>query len=217
MFLDRKGYLAHGNPVEVIPGIKQFKKIPVVLNEDEVSALLSSASQKSGKLAVRNHALFELMYSSGLRVEETVGLNIGDIDFIGGMISVFGKGAKQRIIPTGDHALTVVKSYLPFRARIIQPSHSDEKALFVNSRGSRLSSRGVRVILDTCIQKAALSKDISPHTLRHSFATHLLNRGCDLRSVQEMLGHCSLSTTQMYTHVSMERLKSVYDKTHPRA
>lgn len=216
-FLDREGLLPNGNPVELIPGIKRLKKIPVVLNEQEVSTLLRSASMGIGKYPSRDKALIELLYSSGLRVEEVVGLHLRDIDFMSGMISVFGKGSQQRIIPVGDQALKAIKDYFPLRTEVLKKFCRDEKVLFINARGGRLTSRGVRVILNQCIKQASLTKHISPHTLRHSFATHLLNRGCDLRSIQEMLGHKSLSTTQIYTHVSMDRLKSVYEKTHPRA
>ncbi|MFH1379020.1 MAG: site-specific tyrosine recombinase/integron integrase [bacterium] len=216
-FLDREELLPNGNPVESMPGIKKPKHIPVILNEQDVSKLLESISSTTGHLSIRNRALIELLYSSGLRVAEIVGVCVEDIDFIGGMITVFGKGSRERLIPVGDQTLRVIRAYLPIRLKIIKKQPHQTKLLFINARGTALSTRGVRKILDSCLTRAAVAKHISPHTLRHCFATHLLNRGCDLRSVQEMLGHQSLSTTQIYTHVSMDRLKSVYDKAHPRA
>lgn len=216
-FLDQGNLILKSNPVESMPGIKKPKHIPVVLSEDEVFHLLESIGSPVGRLAVRNRAIVELLYSSGLRVAELVGTRLDDIDFIGGMITIFGKGSRERLVPVGNQALRVIRAYLPVRSQMLAERHERSNLLFLNARGKRLSSRGVRKILDVCLKQAAVKKHISPHTLRHCFATHLLNRGCDLRSVQEMLGHQSLSTTQIYTHVSMARLKSVYDKTHPRA
>ena len=160
----------------------------------------------------RDKAVIETFYSTGIRVSELVGLNIADIDFISGIIKVLGKGKKERIVPVGEIALLSIRSYLDKRKK-----GDDTQALFLNKNGKRITDRGIRNIIDKYIRMASLRHGVSPHTLRHSFATHLLNRGADLRSVQELLGHVNLSTTQIYTHLTTEKLKSVYDKAHPRA
>jgi len=143
-------------------------------------------------------------------VSELVGLNLENIDFISGVIKVFGKGKKERLVPIGDKAINVIREYLKKRPK-------ESQALFLNKNFGRLTDRGVRLILHKYIMLTSLKERISPHTLRHSFATHLLNHGADLRSVQELLGHANLSTTQIYTHLTTERLKDIYDKAHPRA
>lgn len=159
---------------------------------------------------IRDKAIMETLYSSGMRVSELVGINVADVDFFNEVVKVRGKGKKERLQPIGTHALNAMQSYLGKRG-------SDNKALFLNNRGGRLTERSVARMLEKYVKKAGLSLNISPHTFRHSFATHLLDRGADLRSVQELLGHANLSTTQIYTHITTERLKQVYDKAHPRA
>jgi integrase/recombinase XerC len=161
---------------------------------------------------LRDRAMLELLYAGGIRIEELVGLNVNDLDFVGGLMRVWGKGNRERIVPVGDASLGVVHEYLKGR-----PQSGGNAALFLNRSGQRISARGVRKVLHHWFITAEFHKKVSPHTLRHSFATHLLDRGCDLRSVQEMLGHKSLATTQIYTHVTAESLKRVYDKAHPRA
>lgn len=211
-FLYREGYIKY-NPVAPLATPKVEKTLPLFLSEDEVSKLLD-APDCSDIRGLRDKAILETIYSSGLRCSELVGLNIEDIDFIGGTIKVMGKGRKERILPIGDKAIRAIRAYLDKRRLDLK---TDRKALFLNKSKRRISTVGVRKILDKYIRLTSLREDISPHTLRHSFATHLLNRGADLRSVQELLGHLSLSTTQIYTHLTTERLKSVYDKVHPRA
>lgn len=208
-FLCREGYLTH-NPVSVLRSPKLDRRLPAVLEVEEVERLLEN--QDSSANGCRDHAILETIYSAGLRVSEVVGLDVDDIDFIGGIVKVFGKGSKERLCPIGEKALQAIRRYLDHR-----PNVKEDKALFLNRRGRRLTARSVRRVLDKALQRASLNRHVSPHALRHSFATHLLDRGADLRSVQELLGHQSLSTTQIYTHVSAERLKRVYDKAHPRA
>jgi integrase/recombinase XerC len=159
----------------------------------------------------------ETLYSTGVRVSELVALNMDDVDFLGEVIHVRGKGKKERIVPIGTSALQVIQHYMEFRNKRAQSNPNfDSKVLFVNKHGRRLSTRSVRRKMDKYLKLAGLDISISPHTLRHSFATHMLNNGADLRSVQELLGHQSLSTTQIYTHLTTKKLKETYDKAHPR-
>jgi len=162
-------------------------------------------------------AIMETLYGTGVRVSELVALNIEDVDFLGEVLHVRGKGKKERISPIGSSALQSIQHYMEYRNRRSQNNANfDSKVLFVNKHGKRLSTRSVRRKMDKYLQMAGLDPSISPHTLRHSFATHLLNNGADLRSVQELLGHQSLSTTQIYTHLTTKKLKEVYDGAHPR-
>ena len=208
-FLCREGYLTT-NPVSILRSPKLDRRLPPVLEVEEVARLLDS--HDGTEKGLRDQALLETIYSAGLRVSEVVGLDVDRVDFIGGIIKVYGKGKKERLCPIGERALQAIHRYLEHR-----PRSKEAEALFLNRRGKRLSARSVRRVLDQALQRASLNRHVSPHALRHSFATHLLDRGADLRSVQELLGHQSLSTTQIYTHVSAERLKKVYDKAHPRA
>src|SRR3989338_2993748 len=211
-FLYREGYIKT-NPSSSIATPKLDKKLPIFLDPDEVSRLIESPSEKDSA-GLRDRAIMETLYSTGVRVSELVGMSLCDIDFISGVVKVFGKGRKERLAPIGDRALRAIRNYLDKRG---VASLSDKKAVFLNKNGSRLTARSVRRIIEKYIKRVSMREGISPHTLRHSFATHLLNRGADLRSVQELLGHMNLSTTQIYTHVTTERLKEVYDKAHPRA
>ena len=207
-FLCREGYLK-SNPTSLILTPKLEKTLPLFLTESEAEKLVESPG-KDDASGLRDRAILETFYSTGMRISELVGLNVEDVDFIGGAVKVLGKGKKERLIPIGDRALRAVRNYLDRRS-------VTTKAIFLNKNGRRLTDRGVRQIFEKYIRIASLKEGISPHTLRHSFATHLLNRGADLRSVQELLGHVNLSTTQIYTHLTTERLKDVYDKAHPRA
>jgi integrase/recombinase XerC len=182
------------------------------MTEDEVTKLIEAAFQKNGKdeLGLRDRAILETFYSTGLRISELVGLSADDVDFISGIVKVMGKGRKERIVPIGETALIAIREYLDKRKK-------QGSAIFLNKNGTRITTRGVRGIVGKYIRLAGIKQGVSPHTLRHSFATHLLNRGADLRTVQELLGHANLSTTQIYTHLTTERLKSVYDKAHPHA
>jgi integrase/recombinase XerC len=212
-FLARDGVVDR-NPFLYLSTPKTEKRIPVFLSEEEIRQLFAVPG-----ISRRDRAMLELLYSGGLRIEELVGLGIEDIDFMSGMVKVCGKGDRERIVPVGDTALAAVHDYLKERDRFDMGGrgHGNPNALFLNREGKRISTRGARKVLHRWFVTAGLNKKVSPHTLRHSFATHLLEHGCDLRSVQEMLGHKSLTTTQVYTHVTAENLKRVYDKAHPRA
>jgi len=211
-FLYREGYLKT-NPASSVATPKLDKRLPLFLDTDEVVRLIESPDEKD-LMGRRDRAILETLYSSGMRVSELVGLNMDNVDFIGGVAKVSGKGKKERLTPIGDKALRVIRNYLDKRG---VKKLKDKKAIFLNKNGTRLTDRSVRRVVDKYIRRVALREDISPHTLRHCFATHLLNRGADLRSVQELLGHMNLSTTQIYTHVTTKRLKEVYEKSHPRA
>lgn len=197
------------NPAALLVTPKLDKPLPHFLSESEAVQLINAPN--SDKLSDnRDKAIFEVLYSTGIRVSELVGMDIDDVDFISNIARVMGKGRKERIIPIGDTALDVLKKYIDSRAH-------QSNALFLNKSGGRLSDRSVRNIINKFILKEAMRQHVTPHMFRHSFATHLLNRGADLRSVQELLGHVNLSTTQIYTHLTTDKLKSVYDKAHPRA
>jgi len=216
-------YMMRENLVEVNPFDstilpKPAKKLPKFIYEEEMSAFLDHIDVSNPK-GLRDIALFELLYGCGLRVSELVSLKLSDLDYYNHTIRVFGKGSKERIVPVHEVALERIQTYLK-NSRTIFKSRNDEKddfTLFLNFKGFPLTSRGVRDILDKELQRQESMMKISPHAFRHSFATHLLNHGVDLRSVQELLGHVSLSTTQIYTKVSKERLKEIYQETHPRA
>lgn len=213
-FLYREGHVK-SNSMLGISTPKLDKKLPVFLDENEVAKLLDAPDEKEVS-GLRDKAMLETIYSSGLRISELVGLNTDSIDFIGGVLKIFGKGRKERLVPIGDRALRCIRRYLEKRSGQAE-GLANRRPVFLNKSGTRITDRSVRRVLEKYIHITSLRQDISPHTLRHSFATHLLNRGADLRSVQELLGHMNLSTTQIYTHVTSERLKSVYDKAHPRA
>jgi tyrosine recombinase XerC len=208
-FLCREGIL-ECNPVENIRTPKLDRKLPEFMNVNDTEILLNQPDLNS-VLSIRDRAIMETLYSTGIRVSELVGIDSADIDSLSGVIKVRGKGKKERIIPIGNHALKAIQLYLDRRGK------KENQALFLNKRGERLTERSVARMLEKYVKKAGMSKKISPHTFRHSFATHLLDHGADLRSVQELLGHVNLSTTQIYTHITTERLKQVYNKTHPRA
>lgn len=204
------------NPLSAIRTPKQDKKLPRFLEFEEVKRLLETPPTDSW-LGARDRAILETLYSTGIRVSELVGLNMDDIDFLGEVVHIRGKGKKERITPISSSALQAIQHYMEYRNRRAQNnSHFDSKVLFVNKHGQRLSTRSVRRKMDKYLKAAGLDPAISPHTLRHSFATHMLNNGADLRSVQELLGHQSLSTTQVYTHLTTKKLKEVYDNAHPR-
>ena len=207
-FLQREG-VVQSNPANLVVSPKLDKPLPHFLSEQEAVQLIESATDKSSEL--RDRAIFETLYSSGIRVSELVGLNVNSVDCISNIMRVMGKGKKERIVPVGNQAVDAIKNYLDYRAA------NRENALFLNRSGNRLTDRSVRNIINKYLLRTSIQQKVSPHMLRHSFATHLLNRGADLRSVQELLGHVNLSTTQIYTHLTMDKIKSVYDKAHPRA
>lgn len=213
-YLCRENILAQ-NPAANTSSLKREQYLPKFLYYEEVDALLGAPDPET-LAGSRDRAILELLYGAGLRVSELTALNCGHISAEVGYIRVFGKGAKERLTPLGGQALAAIEAYLAQRQA--QGIASGPAApLFLNLRGGRLTDRSIRNIIDKYIDQIALVKHISPHGLRHSFATHLLENGADLRAVQELLGHSSVSTTQIYTHISKSRMKEVYDKTHPRA
>lgn len=214
-FLVRRGYL-QANPVAPIRTPKQDKRLPKCLEEAEIERLLSNPDTTT-LLGARDRAMLEMLYNTGMRVSELVALRLNDIDFRGATVRIPGKGKKQRMLPLGPGAMTALNHFMELRRSDPRASSFDGDALFINKHGQRLSTRSVRRKLDKYLLDAGLDLSVSPHTLRHSFATHMLRRGADLRSVQEMLGHQSLSTTQIYTHLSGETVKESYEKAHPRA
>jgi integrase/recombinase XerC len=214
-FLLRRGRV-EVNPVAGIRTPKQDKRLPKALSIEDVERLLNNCDTTT-LLGARDRAILETLYSTGIRVSELVALNVGDVDLNSNVIHVRGKGKKERVIPIGPGAVQAVLHYMDMRRSALSRSGQDPEALFVNKHGQRLSTRSVRRKLDKYLLEAGLDLSISPHTLRHSFATHMLQRGADLRSLQEMLGHQSLSTTQIYTHLSKTKVKREYDESHPRA
>lgn len=209
-YLMRQGYLDK-NPFKLLPSPKKEKLLPKFLSIPETDRLLDTTAQ-SKHFAMRDKALFELMYSSGLRRSEVTNLKIRDIDFFNGLVKVFGKGRKERLVPVTQAALQALKDYLATRK-----NPQANEALFLNKNGTPLTGDGLAYIFKNTAIASHLARRVTPHSLRHSFATHLLGNGCDLRSLQEMLGHKSLSTTQVYTHVSLEQLKNVYNQAHPKS
>ena len=209
-FLVRHG-VVDKNPAELIATPKKENRLPFHLDIDQVTTLVE-APQADDKHALRDRAILEMLYSCGLRVSELTGLAIGDLDLSGGMVRVLGKGGKERIVPVGSRALEAIRMYLAERGEL-----AGSGPLFLNTRGQRINRRSVARIVDAHVLRIAAFKRISPHVLRHTFATHMLEGGADLRAIQELLGHASLSTTQKYTHVGIDRLMEVYDKAHPKA
>ena len=203
------------NPADLLPAPKQPQRLPRTLNAADVAALLDRIPAGT-PLELRDRALFELAYGSGLRAEELVNLDVGSIDFDGESVRVEGKGGKTRFVPCGEHALRSLTRYLE-RARSTLAADPAEPALFLSKSGRRLSTSDVRRRLRTWARHAAAQGAVHPHALRHSFATHLLEGGADLRVIQELLGHSSLSTTQVYTRVESARLRAAYARSHPRA
>ena len=213
-FLLKKGYTSQ-NPLLEIQTPKVDKRLPHFLAVEEVEKLLN-APQGASFQSIRDRSILEVLYSTGLRVSELTSLNVSDIDLTGEIIKARGKGRRERIMPIGKPALECVRKYIEVRAAVPRINESDPDALFLNRFGDRLSSRSIRKILDKYIRITGLNEKTSPHTLRHSFATHLLNRGANLRMVQELLGHKHLSTTQIYTHVSTAAMKTAFEEAHPR-
>lgn len=205
---------APDNPASLLSSPKKIGTLPETLSPDEIFALIDSMDDIKAE-HTRNRAIFTLLYASGLRVSELCGLKLSEVDFGSGFLRVRGKGEKARIVPMGERAKNELKHYLGARRELDPEARSD--FLFLTRRGKNLSPRMVRVALNHAMEAAAQKKHISPHTLRHSFATHLLENGGNIRVIQEMLGHSSLSTTQIYTHLSIDRLKESYDHHHPHA
>jgi len=213
-YLVKQGIISD-NPAEFILTPKQKQHLPAYLSVDEMFRLLDSIQTES-LLGLRNRAIFETLYSCGIRVSELASLNKGDVDIEGGLVRVLGKGGKERIVPIGQAAIRAVEAYLAKSAESGKTPPESQLAMFLNKNGGRLSARSIARVLDDLVRRCGLAMPISPHAVRHSFATHLLDAGADLRAVQELLGHQSLSTTQRYTHLSIDRLMETYDKAHPR-
>ena len=204
------------DPLLLIRSPKQEKPLPAFLSVDDVFHLLDGITIK-GALDIRDRAILEFFYSTGVRVSELVGLNWADVDFQLGIVRVLGKGSKERIVPVGETALQTLRDYsLELRKKWNLPCKG-ETAVFLNNRGKRITTRSVARVVEKHLKQSGIAVKIGPHGLRHSFATHLLNSGADLRVIQELLGHASLSTTQRYTHLNLDQLTAVYDKAHPRA
>ncbi len=211
----RRDELIGDDPTAALSAPRRARKLPQVLNYSEVGLLLA-APRGEAPTVLRDRALLETMYACGLRASETIGLEVGDVDLGEGFLRARGKGSKERLVPLGRQAIAAISVYLRGgRPKLIGERH--EPKLFVNFRGGPLTRQGLYKIVQRHARTAGLSGRMSPHTLRHSFATHLLAGGCDLRAVQEMLGHADIATTQMYTHLSGEQLKDVYFRSHPRA
>ncbi len=212
-FLLKKGEIDH-NPILAVRIPKKEKKLPEFLDLKEIEILLDSPDTNSIK-GLRDKAILETLYGSGIRVSELVGLNIEDINWQLELIRVRGKGKKERLTPIGKYASKAIRDYQDSKTNVRK--QNDTKALFLNKFGKRLTTRSVARLIEDYLKRTGLNIKVSPHMLRHSFATHLLDRGAGLRAVQELLGHAKLSSTQIYTHVSAERLKKVYNQAHPRA
>ena len=209
-----KNSMININPCEDITGLKTKKSIPRVLSEEDIDKLLDI--NPTNAFEYRNKAMLELMYSSGLRVSELLNLNVNDIDFDLNIVRIFGKGSKERIMPINEIATSFLYDYINiYRKTLLKNKIND--ILFLNSRGEKLSRQGFFKILKEIAREKGIKKELSPHTLRHSFATHLLNHGADLRSIQTMLGHENIETTQIYTHVSNNMVKEEYESAHPRS
>ena len=210
-FLEINKYCKN-NPVSTITNPKTRQKLPKVLSEEEVNKLLDI--NLNTDFDYRNKAMLELMYSSGLRVSELINLNVNDIDLMNSTVRIFGKGSKERIIPLNDYASEALKKYILYhRATLFK--HGENNYLFLNNHGNKMTRQGFFKILKKIALEKNIKTDFSPHTLRHSFATHLLKYGADLRSIQELLGHSDISTTQIYTHITSERLQKNYEEFHP--
>jgi integrase/recombinase XerC len=217
-WLEKRG-LIESNPMLVIRTPKQSKRLPKAITVEQVEQLLSAPNDQT-LLGARDRAILETLYSTGIRVSEVVGIDRGSLDDSSEAILIRGKGRRERMVPLGSHALAAIRHYVAMHNGELAAAGltaEDDDPLFVNKHGGRLSSRSVRRKVTKYLEQVGLDPEISPHTIRHSFATHLLDNGADLRSVQELLGHQSLSSTQVYTHVSARRSRGAYDKAHPRA
>jgi len=203
------------NPAKDVATPKVPKRLPKFLTVDEITSLLSGPTDDD-VLSLRDKAMMETMYSSGLRVSELVGLDVSHISLSEGIVKVVGKGKKERVVPIGSKAQTALSKYLAKRADVMD-KQTPTDAVFLNRQGTRITPRSVERMVQKYLRSSGIQKEVTPHVLRHSFATHMLNSGADLRGIQELLGHSSLSTTQKYTHVSVDKLMDVYEKSHPKA
>lgn len=213
-FLVRNGVIK-SNPAALLASPKKEKRLPSVLEKKEMTAVLN-ALPESEALTVRDKAMVLLLYATGLRVSELTGLDFRNVDLKSGVITVAGKGGKERLVPMGDKAVAALRKYLVYRGELSRPD-GERQALFLSKNGKRIQDRMVNYILKKIIRDLSIQKKVSPHTLRHTFATHLLQNGAGIRVIQEILGHSSLSTTQVYTHLTVEKLKESYDRHHPHS
>ena len=210
-----EGYITD-DPTATLDSPRVRKYLPRAISQQDVEKLLDAASKSDAPRGLRDRAILELLYATGMRVSELVALNVGDVDLASASVRCFGKGGKERVIPIYERAVQAVDTYVT-KGRIHLLRDPEQKALFLNQRGMRLTRQGLWLIVKGYVKEAGLTVQVTPHTLRHSFATHMLRGGADLRNVQELLGHANIATTQVYTQVSNERLREVYDEAHPRA
>ena len=218
-FLFKRG-LIRSNPAELIESPKLPKALPSIIQIDDILNITQVSNSNNGFLGFRNQVLMKVFYLTGIRISEMEGLNVGDFDLDEATLKVLGKGRKERVVPFGDNQVGLIREYLNERAAFLaQQSISilHEMAFFPNYKGARLSVRGIRKMVSKVMQEWSITYHVSPHTLRHSFATHMLESGADVRSIQELLGHASLGTTQRYTHLNLDHLMKVYDKCHPKS
>ncbi len=204
------------DPTATLDSPRVKKYLPRAISQEDVELLLDAPGKGDEPRALRDRAILELLYATGMRVSELVSLNEGDVDLASASVRCFGKGGKERVIPVYERAVQAIEGYIN-KGRVRLLRQSDEKALFLNQRGERLTRQGLWLIVKGYVRQAGIKVAVTPHTLRHSFATHMLRGGADLRNVQELLGHANIATTQVYTQVSNERLREVYDDAHPRA
>ncbi len=214
-FLVAEGFVKD-DPTATLDSPRVKKYLPRAISQEDVERLLDAPGKSEEPRTVRDRAILELLYATGMRVSELVALNEGDVDLASASVRCFGKGGKERVIPVYPRAVQAVEAYVT-KGRVRLLRQSDEKALFLNQRGERLTRQGLWLIVKGYVRQAGIKVAVTPHTLRHSFATHMLRGGADLRNVQELLGHANIATTQVYTQVSNERLREVYDEAHPRA
>ncbi len=214
-FLVAEG-LIKDDPTATLDSPRVKKYLPRAISQQDVERLLEEASKQDSPRGLRDRAILELLYATGMRVSELVSLDVGDVDLASASVRCFGKGGKERVIPIYERAVQAVEAYVS-QGRVQLLREPSEKALFLNQRGERLTRQGLWLIVKGYVRDAGIEVQVTPHTLRHSFATHMLRGGADLRNVQELLGHANIATTQVYTQVSNERLREVYDESHPRA
>lgn len=214
-FLRQERFTDH-DPMQHIDSPKKAQKLPDTLSLNEIERLIETPDTKE-VLGIRDRAILEVMYATGLRVSELIGLKLNDLHLSMGLLHTVGKGDKERIVPLGDLAIQWIECYLEEVRPLLTAKHPEETHLFVNSHGTGLSRQGIWKNLKALVRKAGITKNVTPHTLRHSFATHLLENGADLRTVQELLGHADISTTQIYTHITKKRMTDVYKQHFPRA
>jgi integrase/recombinase XerD len=214
-FLVAEGFIKD-DPTATLDSPRVKKYLPRAISQEDVERLLEETAKRDSPRGLRDRAILELLYATGMRVSELVSLDVGDVDLASASVRCFGKGGKERIIPIYERAVQAVDTYLN-KGRLNLLRNPAQKALFLNQRGERLTRQGLWLIVKGYVKDAGLTVQVTPHTLRHSFATHMLRGGADLRNVQELLGHANIATTQVYTQVSNERLREVYDEAHPRA